>query len=450
MAGIFRLARAGVLKKNICRSSEYLGQAKFAHDRRQTKDRFAPFICTFFFAIFLAGFMILGFSCSRGAGDFGGGVMSQREMALAARFMEDSSLGETRWAGTGFNPEALPVFEAQEVSALRAQAAPAGITADSNLAAMPHQPSREQAARKRIFTAGCTIRTASFTAGILEVAAIAEKYNGWVYSSSDRHITIRVPAENFRKAFDEIIRGRDVVDKFEEANDVTEYYSDLAARLEVFRNTRQRLERLLAAETDTERKVPILREIRRIDDQIERLRTNLEHLERAIAFSTITVNFISHRPIVPHTAGTVFKWVDSLNPFYVTIPNVFRRLTVPLPEDFVILRRVGLRYFHAEAADGTIVRIGTVRNNPKGDSSFWRRVIIHTIGARFSEYTKAEAGEIKYVVFEPKGGMDYRYLVGTAMKRKLIYVIEVYFPSSNIYEKRIDSINSALEGLRIR
>ena len=109
-----------------------------------------------------------------------------------------------------------------------------------------------------------------------------------------------------------------------------------------------------------------------------------------------------------------------------------------------------MRYFHAEAADGTILRIGTVKNNPTGDNSFWRRVIVHTIGTRFSEHTKIEAGNVKYVVFEPKSGMDYRYLVGIILKRKLIYVIEIYFPSSAIYENRIDSINNSLEGLKIR
>jgi len=355
--------------------------------------------------------------------------------ASARRFESDAVAGRSRDDAVAFAP----------APALAAERATFSLLASSAV-----QQLQEPQARKRIFSGGCTIRTTSFAAGILEVSGIARKYNGWVDSSSDNNITIRVPAENFREAFDAILFGRDVVDKFEEANDVTDQYSDLTTRLAALNSTRQRLGNLLAAETDTERKVPILREIRRIDDQIERIRANLEHLSRAIAYSTITVTFIPYSHEMPHNTRTVFRWVDSLDPFSVTIPNVFRRVIVSLPEEFAVLRTRRIRYFHAEAADGTIFRIGTVRNNPEGDSSFWRRTVIHNIGARFSGYTEAEAGDVKYVLFTPKAGMDYRYLVGTVIKRKLIYVIEVYFPDSSSYERWKDSINESLGELRIR
>jgi hypothetical protein len=351
---------------------------------------------------------------------------------------EEAGLYRREFSGAGFVPEGPPGAEGQTPPAYASRASGQA------------SASQQQQARKKILSGGCTIRTTSFAAAIMEVAGIAEKYNGWVDSSSDNRITIRVPAENFRKAFDDILRAKDVVDKYEEADDVTDQYSDLSARLRVLNNTRQRLEKLLAAETDTEKKVPILREIKRIDDQIERIKANLEYLDKAIAYSTITVNFVSYSYAIPYNTKTAFGWVDSLDPFFVTIPNIFRKVIVPLSDDFAVLKKRGIRYFHAETSDGTIFRIGTVKNNPKGDSSFWRKAIIHTIGPRFSGHTEAEAGNIKYVVFKPKGAADYRYLVGTVMKRKLIYVIEVYFPDSNSYEKWIDSVNETLEGLTIK
>jgi len=414
----------------------------------QRKTFNAKIVKRLFYAVFFTLFLISALSCSKGAYEHSSANsamdFSTEEAVADALFSESSVVTERlRFAGAGFaaEPMAAPMREA---------ATPAAVfSAERGAGSAP-----QQQARKRIFSGGCTVRVhagaASFATGILEVSNIARKYNGWVDSSSDNQITIRIPAENFRKAFDEILSSNDVIDKFEEANDVTDHYSDIVSRLAILQNTRQRLGYLLAAETDTEKKIPILREIRRIDDQIERMRTNLEHLEKAIAYSTISVLFVSHNQEMLRDIRTVFRWVDSLDPFSVTVPNIFRKITVPLSDGFAVLRHRRIRYFHAETSDGTILRIGTLRNDPEGDSSFWRRAIIHTIGGRFSEYTEGEAGNVKYVLLEPKGTAEYKYLVGTLIKRKLIYVIEVYFPDSNSYEKWMESISESLEELQIR
>ena len=393
----------------------------------------------FLYTVFLIIFVISLFSC----GQKSSGYEFERDVNLSKRSdrlfkdsVAESSAG--RWEGAGFSPEGPAGAEGQTPASY-------ANTTSTNSKSLQEQT------RKKILSGGCTIRTASFAAGILDVSAIAEKYKGWVDSASDNSITIRVPAGNFRKAFDEIVLAKDVVDKYEEADDVTDHYSDLSGRLEVLKKTRLRLQNLLASETDTEKKVFILREIKRIDDQIETIQANLEYLDKAIAYSTITVKFISYSYKMPYdNTKIVFRWVDSLDPFSVTIPEVFRKVVVPLSDDFAVLKERNLRYFHAETADGTILRIGTVKNNPEGDSAFWRKAIIHAIGSRFLEYTEAETGDVKYVLFKPKSNMDYRYLVGAVIKRKLIYVIEVYFPDSASYEKRIDTINKSLGELKIK
>ena len=391
-------------------------------------------ILTFFLVIFLVSV----FSCSKKAYDY-------EDMDYATDFERNVSAAYKEYRGDA----GQELFALESVSERSSSASTSVSASYANIAAI-QEVSRKEQARIKILTGGCTIRTTSFAAGILEVSAVATKYKGWVDSSSDTRITIRVPAGSFKKAFDEIVRAKDVVDKYEEADDVTDQYSDLSVGLEVLKNTRQRLERLLAAETETEKKVPILREIKRVDDQIERIKANLEYLNKAIAYSTITVNFVSYKYEMPYDTKTVFRWVNSLDPFRVTIPNIYRKVVVPLSDDFAVVKKRNLRYFHAETADGTILKIGTVKNNPEGDSSFWRKAIIHTVGPRFSEYTEAEAGNIKYVLFEPKGAMDYKYLVGIVIKRKLIYVVEVYFPGSASYEKWIGSINGSLEELKIK
>ncbi len=306
------------------------------------------------------------------------------------------------------------------------------------------------AERKKTWSGGCTVRTASPAAKILEAGETAKKYKGWIESSSDSHVTIRIPAGNFRAAFRELMLLGDLIDKYEESSDVTDYYADLSGRLDILKKTRGRLENLLHAENKTEKKVPILRELKRIDDQIESLKAELETLEKAVNYSVITVNFIPFSYGTASATGIMFPWIESLDPFNATINDFYRRVSIKLPDGFAVPEKRGAVNFHAESADGTILRIGTLKNIPSGDSGFWQKAIISGIGGRFSEATPGETGSFRYALFTAKGGGDYRYLAGTMIKRKLLYVVEVYFPDSKSHEKWMESLVQSLGGARIK
>lgn len=306
--------------------------------------------------------------------------------------------------------------------------------------------------RLRTFSGGCTIRTSSPADSIIEAVKIAEKYEGWVESSSDTFVQLRVRAKYFKTAFNDILKLGSVTDKYEETTDVTDQYADLKGRIDILSQTRDRLATLLAAEKDTARKVSILKEIKRVDDQIDKLKASFETLETAIAWSVIDVSFIPYNydyP-VPLKGDRAFAWIENLNPFRVSLKNVYRKVSVKLPEDFATLKGRQL-YFHGEAADGTVIKIGTVDNNPYGESSFWRDAVIHRIGMGFKEEPETgESGEVSWVLFESKGGDDFYYLTGFLTKRKLLYVVEVLFPSTETYGKRFDNVKKAIEGLKIK
>lgn len=317
-------------------------------------------------------------------------------------------------------------------------------------AALGGTPSGSQ--RLRTFSGGCTVRTSSPADSIIEAVKIAEKYEGWVESSSDTFVKLRVRAKYFKTAFNDILKLGSVTDKYEETADVTDQYADLKGRINILSQTRDRLAALLAAEKDTAKKVSILREIKRVDDQIDKLKASFETLETAIAWSVIDVSFIPYNydyP-VPLKGDRAFAWIENLNPFRVSLKNVYRKVSIELPEDFAILKGRQL-YFHGEAADGTVIRIGTVDNNPYGENSFWRDAVIHRIGMGFKEEPEiGESGEVSWVLFESKGGDDFYYLTGFLTKRKLLYVVEVLFPSTETYEKRFDSVKKTIEGLKIK
>ncbi len=105
-------------------------------------------------------------------------------------------------------------------------------------------------------------------------------------------------------------------------------------------------------------------------------------------------------------------------------------------------------YFHAETADGTVVRIASIKNKPYGTAAFWQKAILDTLGMRFSEASEGAAGNVSYVVFNAKGRFNYRYLVGTLTKRKLLYVIEVFYPDMAAAEKWGSIVEASSGGLK--
>lgn len=304
--------------------------------------------------------------------------------------------------------------------------------------------------RKKTFSGGCTIQTASAVESSQEVSDISSRYGGRIESSSDSHITVRVPAVKFRAAFDEILSLGNVTDKYLESQDVTEFYSDLSGRLEILRQTRERLKILLDAESETAKKVSVLREIKRVDDQIENLKAQLEALEGAIAYSSITVNFIPFQTSAPRSLDAPFEWIEALDPFYVTIDEVYRRIRLELPEGFALIRDRKKHYFHAEAADGTVIRIGSIKNSPEGDSRFWQKAIAHALRMRFAKQEEGETGNVRYVLFTGKGHEGYRYLAGTFVRKKLLYVVEACFPDQSSFDRWNDSLQKALAGLEVK
>jgi len=304
--------------------------------------------------------------------------------------------------------------------------------------------------RKKILSGGCTIQTASPAEKIIEAGIIAQNFQGWIESSSDTSASVRVPVSNFKAAFSELLKLGIVIDKYEEAEDVTDFYSDLAARLEILGRTRLRLERLLNSEKDTEKKIPILREMKRIDDQIESIKAQLESLEKNISYSLIEITFIPFSYDFPEGGEGFFPWITSLDPFNATVTELNRKLIITLPDDFAVLKRPGIRYFHAQAADGSVLRIGSIKNKPEGSGDFWQKAVSFELGRKFAEASKGETGNLKYTVFKSRGMDEFHYFAGTLNRRKLLYIVEIYFPDTNSYEKRLEELLESLRRLEIK
>jgi hypothetical protein len=384
---------------------------------------------------------------------------------LSALFLSCSDNRESEYL-SGSLAEELPAYLPETAEAKAAEARDFGTAAvnrkvsGAEAAAVMHsdspgESSRMQgednkAERKKTYSGGCTIQSASPAETILEAGKIARNSGGWIESSSESHAAVRVPSSSFRKSFNALLRLGNVLDKYEEASDVTGQYTDLDARLDILLSARKRIEKLLSAEKETEKKLPIFRELKRIDDKIEQLRAELKMLDDAVSYARIMLNIVPYNYYDAVTGAGFFPWIGSLDPFSVTIKQLFRKTIVPLPDGFAMIRGRGIKHFHAESSDGTVVRMGTIDNDPEGDSLFWQKAIIHGIGSRFDEFEEGESGNLKYVVLTGKDLSGYKYLAGTIIRRKLLYVVEIYFPAAENYEKWIEILKDSLGRIEIR
>ena len=301
--------------------------------------------------------------------------------------------------------------------------------------------------RKKSFRAGCVLKTADAELALTNIGKIIKRHDGYIDSVNGRTVILKVPSFNLHAAFEEIKGEGETVSEYMEAEDVTEDFYDLDGRIKLFIKSRARLSTLLEYERDIDKKLKILKEIKRIDDELERLKNLLSQLENRIKYSEITVDIVPYNEYEPDRQ-IPFRWIENLDPHNCSVKEVFRQLKIDLPEDFAVLGNK--RYFHGETAGGTLIRIGSVRNIPEGDEDFWQNALLFYLKNHYDSAEKSDSGNVKGVVFFPKGKNSFRYYAGTCIKGPLLYIVEVYYPDEESYESYKDRIDGSLETLRIK
>ncbi len=199
--------------------------------------------------------------------------------------MDDAAFAESEEMAV----EAMAEAEMAEPAAAMAQSAPGG---DGGAAAL------QQAERRVISTGFVSVEVEDVPAAAAQVRAAAEALGGFVENSTVSgdaleayaEVTIRVPQEVFPEALDRIRRIGEVQSEDLRAQDVTEQFIDLNARLRSALRTEGSLLGLLDRATDVEDVIAIERELSRVRADIERLQGQLNFLERRVALATLSVS----------------------------------------------------------------------------------------------------------------------------------------------------------------
>ncbi|MBN1836802.1 MAG: DUF4349 domain-containing protein [Spirochaetales bacterium] len=297
-------------------------------------------------------------------------------------------------------------------------------------------PTDARSERVRVYSGACSLVIDRVEETKRRIANLAEQVGGYVEQSTEARIVLRVPAGAFRRVFDDILELGEVVYKAIETYDVTDQFTDPAGRLAVAIRARDRLYVLVNRVEDAKERLEILKKIREYTETIERLELSLQVLEQRIAMSRITVELHPRLSATDEGDRPIpFGWIERLHPLYATTAGPGSQVQLTLPEDVAVFQEQGA--LRAEAADGTRVRVGTVKNDPRGDSLFWQQALIYHVKDRYREAQGIPGEPVALALFASKDRDPYYYLVGAAPLpgKPTLVVFEAYFPDQAALER---------------
>jgi predicted nuclease with TOPRIM domain len=143
----------------------------------------------------------------------------------------------------------------------------------------------------------------AFSVTIDRVVDIAVGFGGYIATSDNSSVQVRVPSAGFRDALKQMEKLGLVTNRAVQVQDVSEEFADLEVKLKSLRATRDRLEQFLARAKDIQEVLNVERELSRLNGEIDRIEGRMRFLSSRAAFSTITVS-LQPKPkqvIIPKT-----------------------------------------------------------------------------------------------------------------------------------------------------
>lgn len=174
----------------------------------------------------------------------------------------------------------------------------------------------EAADRKIIRNADITIEVPSTTDAQHRVTSIAEAHGGFVVTSEakqresndparrtlDIKLVVRVPSNQFGRAFDEIkqLAGNTPAEQVT-SQDVTEDFIDLEARIKTQKALEVQFLEIMRQAHKIEEALEVQRQIAEVRTEIEKLEGRKRFLENRSSLSTINVNIQTPKPVIAVT-----------------------------------------------------------------------------------------------------------------------------------------------------
>ncbi|MBN2444698.1 MAG: DUF4349 domain-containing protein [Spirochaetales bacterium] len=304
--------------------------------------------------------------------------------------------------------------------------------------------------RMKVYFGFLRLRVDNITESRSTISSMADEAGGYVEESYEDTIIIRIPKELFKEILGRLMNLGEVLNKSIETYDVTDFFQDLTARLEIAKTTRDRLYALLERITDVKERLKILKEIRRLSEEIENINLTLENIKRLISFSRITIKLEQRlTDLSTENKQTIpFAWIAALDPFYISLARLSGRVSINLGDEFAVFKNK--RYFFAESTEGVRLHIASTKNTPRGDSEFWQKAVEYHLSRFYKGTEFLDLGVFKAVEFTSKDAEPFTYIVGVFVRKDTIFVCEVLFPNRKTYSEWGDEVKEYITGSTIR
>ncbi len=281
------------------------------------------------------------------------------------------------------------------------------------------------------------------------VTKLAQAAGGYVQSLSGQTIVVRVPATDFDAAIARFAAVGELLDRRIKAVDVARQFTDTESRLQVAVQARTRLLQLLERVKNTDERLQILQEIKRLTEMIETAEGTLATLRNLANFFTITIDV---EPVVADGGHIVhrspFGWIQALTAHLVTLIEGKKTIKMTMPKGFVHFDQDDV--FRAQAADTSLLRVGRIKNEPRGDAAFWSQAVQHEMEGRDEELVdKRAVGALQVRVWRNKDVRPRYYVVGTVTAGDFVYALEVFLPSETAWNQHKESLWQALATLEV-
>lgn len=184
--------------------------------------------------------------------------------------------------------------------------------------------------RMMIHRAYLHLRVSDFEQAQAKIEKRVAEFSGYiiesvVYHDEDQSVngnmTVRIPEQNFQSFLTEAEKAASsVIQRNVTGEDVTEQYVDLEARLKSKRILEERLNTFMKEAEKTEDLLKISSDLATVQEEIERLVGKMNYLENQTAFSTVDIQLLEDRIVMPHVDGKGQNtWEKTKKQFFTSI-----------------------------------------------------------------------------------------------------------------------------------
>ncbi len=311
-----------------------------------------------------------------------------------------------------------------------------------------------KASTKVIYQGLITLRVKQLRETLDVAVKKIEAHGGFVESMGSRSVILRIPVAHFDQSFHELLSLGLVVQKSIDAIDISAQYSDLEAHLQLSKDSRERLIKLLENTTAMDQRLAILGEIKRLTDEIEQMTASLEAFKHHLSYSTITLNLIPYFEGKAIEHRSPFAWVKGLQPAIKSLDSDQDDFQIVLPKQFVKFEKK--KEFEAISAKGGIFRLSRIDHRPIGNLSFWVKAIEYEFlgrGDKINQQIKLEnhlKQPIHLSLYESSELNPYYFACGILLKGEDLVIIELYFPNKEAKDNHFADVLDSLKTLVLK